>query len=248
MKETIYTIPINEAYETDCECPLCDLEKKLEAEAVDYSLGPAMMEPDFRVNSNEKGYCNKHFSQMFKSPNKLPLALVLDTHLENIRKSLKNIEKSAKGLKSEKHSLFKGRDISQINEQLSSLLCDTEKSCMVCDKVNHTMNRYIEVLLYMWEKDEEFKRKFGNSKGVCLKHFKQLLAPSQKQLSGKNAKLFLAELLEKECGELSRIQEDIHKFTLKFDYRNKDMEWGTAKDAPLRTIEKLSGYLTDDNS
>ena len=24
--------------------------------------------------------------------------------------------------------------------------------------------------------------------------------------------------------ELSRIQQDIHKFTLKFDYRNKDME------------------------
>ena len=28
MKETIYTIPINEAYETDCECPLAHLEKQ----------------------------------------------------------------------------------------------------------------------------------------------------------------------------------------------------------------------------
>ena len=53
MKETIYTIPINEAYETDCECPLCELESKREAEAGEYSLGPAMMEPDFRIDSND---------------------------------------------------------------------------------------------------------------------------------------------------------------------------------------------------
>ena len=32
MKEQIYTIPVNEVYDTDCECPLCELEKKLEKE------------------------------------------------------------------------------------------------------------------------------------------------------------------------------------------------------------------------
>ena len=30
VKEQIYTIPVNEVYDTDCECPLCELEKKLE--------------------------------------------------------------------------------------------------------------------------------------------------------------------------------------------------------------------------
>ena len=33
MKEQIYTIPVNEVYETDFECPLCELEKRLEREA-----------------------------------------------------------------------------------------------------------------------------------------------------------------------------------------------------------------------
>ena len=45
MKEKIYTIPVNEAYEIDCECPLCKLEEQLENEALDYALGAAMMEP-----------------------------------------------------------------------------------------------------------------------------------------------------------------------------------------------------------
>ena len=52
---------------------------------------------------------------------------------------------------------------------------------------------------------------------------------------------FIAELYKKQKTELERIQQDVHKFTLKFDYRNKDMEWGTAKDAPFRTIDKISG-------
>ena len=42
------------------------------------------------------------------------------------------------------------------------------------------------------------------------------------------------------------MQEDIHKFTLKFDYRFKDMDWGTAYDAPIRTIEKIAGYITEE--
>lgn len=56
MKEQIYTIPVNEVYDTDCECPLCELEKKLEKETLDYALGAAMMEPEFRMESNEKGF------------------------------------------------------------------------------------------------------------------------------------------------------------------------------------------------
>ena len=52
---------------------------------------------------------------------------------------------------------------------------------------------------------------------------------------------FIAELYKKQKQELERIQGDIHKFTLKFDYRNKDMEWGSEKDAPFRTIDKISG-------
>ena len=63
-KETIYTIPINEAFEKNSECPLCEIEKRLEKEAVEYALGPAMMEPDHRELSNQKGYCNKQYSML----------------------------------------------------------------------------------------------------------------------------------------------------------------------------------------
>lgn len=243
MKEQIYTIPVNEAYDRDDECPLCELEKKLEYDAVKYALGAAMMEPDFRIESNEKGYCNRHFSQMFDAKNKLPLALVLETHLGELRKKIEKLEKTAKSLEAEKGGLFKKNGSDKAIAEISEILGKTEKTCMVCEKVNHTMERYIDVLLYMWVNDEKFKEKFDRSRGVCLKHFKALAEAAPKSIKGESGK-FIGTLINKEIKELNRIQEDIHKFTLKFDYRNRDMDLGEAIDAPIRTIEKISGYIT----
>jgi hypothetical protein len=241
MKEKIYTIPVNEAYEKDCECPLCELEKQLEDEAVDYALGAAMMEPDYRVESNAKGYCRKHFSMMLERNNKLSLALVLDTHLEEIRKILAKHDKEAASLAKAKGSLFKKSGAAPVAQKLANELKSIRCGCMVCDKTDTTMERYADVLLYMWANDEAFKAKFERSKGVCLKHMELLLSMCPKSLKDSQQGPFIAELCAKQKEELERIQADIHKFTLKFDYRNKDMEWGTAKDAPFRTIDKISG-------
>ena len=243
MKETIYTIPINEAYETDCECPLCELESRLEKESVEYSLGAAMMEPDFRIVSNEKGYCRRHFTKMFSSGSKLPLALVLDTHLEKVRKGMDKFKDDAQAMSGEKKKLFKKPVGENVASSLSEYLTRLENSCVICDKINYTMDRYADVLLYMFSSDDEFKEKFKKSKGVCLNHFKLLTDTAPKSLKGNSLNEFLTVLIEKQTAELSRIQDDIHRFTLKFDYRNTNMEWGTAKDAPVRTIEKLVGFI-----
>ncbi len=105
------------------------------------------------------------------------------------------------------------------------------------------MERYADVLLYMWNKDDNFRTKFDNSKGVCLNHMLLLTNMAEKSFSKSQAAEFLLSLYNKQLNELERIQNDIHKFTLKFDYRNKDMDWGTAQDAPIRTIEKISGFI-----
>ena len=69
------------------------------------------------------------------------------------------------------------------------------------------------------------------------------MASKQAEKYLKNPSDFIKPVYEKQVKELDRIQEEIHHFTLKFDYRNKDMEWGNAKDAPIRSIEKLAGYI-----
>ncbi len=246
MKEQIYTIPVNEAYEADCDCPMCFLERRLEREAVEYEMGAAMMEADHREESNKKGFCSRHFEMIFDKGNKLSLALVLDTHLEELRKRLGEFSASAAAAEKAKSGIFKKSSALDTAAAISVLLDSTSKSCMVCEKLEYTMNRYADVLLYMWAKDENFRNKFNNSKGVCLKHMKLILDNIPKSLNSKDAGAFLSVFFAKQETELKKLQEDIHKFTLKFDYRFKDMDWGTAYDAPIRTIEKITGYITEE--
>lgn len=244
MKEQIYTIPVNEAYDTDCECPLCILSGALEKDAVNYALGAAMMEPDYREASNRTGYCSKHFSMMFQKPNKLSLALVLDTHLEEVRKKIAACAKQSEKLSS--GGLFKKSPVDTFAEKAAQDICTVVADCMVCEKINHTMEHYLDVLFYMWANDDVFRKKFQSAKGTCLPHLRLLLQSAANYLKQSDSAVFIRELLSIEQKALARIQDDIHKFTLKFDYRNQELEWGTAKDAPQRTIEKLSGKLYSD--
>ncbi len=241
MKEKIYTIPVNEAFEADCECAFCYLEEQLERESVEYTLGAAMMEPDFRTESNEKGFCHKHYQMLFENQNKLSLALVLETHLLELSKKLDTLSKDFDKINKEKKQLFK--KTTDTTDKISQWFLKNNTSCIICDRINKTMERYVEVFFYMWSHDDNFKSKVINSKGFCLKHFEFLFNNALKHLNSKDMGEFMAIIYQKEKDELKNIQEDIHKFTLKFDYRNKNMEWGSAIDAPIRTIEKLSGYI-----
>ena len=238
MKEKIYTIPVNEAYDTDCECPMCVLERNLEEDALGYTLGAAMMEEDFRGHSDKTGYCNRHFSLLLSRQNKLPLALILDTHMQEIRKKIAILEKHAP---SGGGGLFKKKG-GAFTAETEETLRDISNGCVVCEKISATMERYADVLIYMWLNDDAFRAKFDKSKGLCLKHT-MLLAKAAPKSASSHAGEFLSAVISKEKAELDRIQDDIHRFTQKFDYRNKDMDWGTAKDAPVRTIEKISGYV-----
>ena len=86
------TIPILDAYRENGECPLCTLEDALEKQFLDVALGGAMMEPDTRVMTNEKGFCARHFSLMYGAQNRLSLALMTHTHLKDVMASLQKEE------------------------------------------------------------------------------------------------------------------------------------------------------------
>jgi hypothetical protein len=88
MKETIYTIPINEVFDTYCDCPLCKIEERLDAASIDYILGAALMEPSVRVMTNQLGFCGDHFDKLKNGTNRLGLALILESHTDGILNNL----------------------------------------------------------------------------------------------------------------------------------------------------------------
>ncbi|HHV99763.1 MAG TPA: ABC transporter substrate-binding protein [Clostridiaceae bacterium] len=249
MKEKIYTIPVTDAFKEDCECPMCILEKKLENEYIEYFLGPSLMEPDHRIETNDKGFCRRHFEILYNSQiNRLGLGLIVDTHLQEQNKRLKkacNSEKASgnsfiKGLT----SLFADRksDGKDFVDNVIFVLENLEQNCAICSKLDYTMDRYIDVITYLWFKEEEFKKLFNSKKGFCLKHLKQLLKGAKKYLSPANSAVFAKNLLQIQMANMDRIQEEVNWFTQKFDYRNNDKPWGNSKDALLRSVQKIVGY------
>ena len=92
MKETIYTIPVMEAINAPGECPFCAMHSELEANAMNFLVGPAVayMEGDIRMRTNEIGFCKNHYQMLFDSKNRLGLGLMLHTH---VKESNKNYDK-----------------------------------------------------------------------------------------------------------------------------------------------------------
>ena len=91
MKYTLDTIPVLDAFRTDCECPLCRLRIHCEDQYVDSMLSSAYMEPEWRIRSNETGFCTRHFELMFRRRNRLGLALMTHTHMQEVVASLEKI-------------------------------------------------------------------------------------------------------------------------------------------------------------
>lgn len=233
MKETIYTIPLSEVYEKDCECPFCLLEEKLEKEAVEYSVGAAMMESDFRIVSNEKGYCRRHFSMMGKQQQALSLALVLDTHLNEV---IKKMKENIKQTPSKKLFSKDGED------KLLSVVEKNNSSCVICERIDNTLEKFAEVFWYLYKTETDFKEKVLNSKGFCLPHFYLIMSKIDAEISGKAKTEARNEVLELEIKHLERINEEVNWFTKKFDYRFTNEPWKNSKDAPQRAIAKLSKF------
>ena len=235
MKEKLYTIPVNDAFDKDCECPLCIMYKDLEYDAINFTLGPSYMEEDIRQITDKQGFCNTHIVKLFEKQNNLGMANILKTHLFNKIKEIEKLSKSPV----EKNSLFKKNTLSPISRYIQ----EHNNSCFICDQVNSTFERYIATVLHLYKNDSNFKDKFINSKGFCLKHYEMLYNKGIEVLKGSTLYSFIQDLNKVTIDNLKRVDADLDWFIDKFDYRYKDEPWKNSKDAIERTITKVNGIV-----
>ena len=205
MHENIYTIPINEAFEEPCGCPLCRLEARLRSDALEYVMGAAMMEPDVRIETNRQGFCREHLSAMLAMKNRLGLSLILQTHLEEVRK---------KGLP--RGGLLGKPDCASAAKTLHK----TADSCFVCRRVAEFMEHYYSNLLHMWESSDEFRLKFDNAEYICLHHLTELTERAAGALGKKRQPEFTDKAVSLAVKHLDSLQADVDTFCRSFEYQN----------------------------
>lgn len=228
MKERIYSIPLTDALNENCGCVMCSLEKKLEQDAIDYYMGASKMEPDVRIQTNKKGFCRRHLHMMEESGSPLGLALMLDTHIEEIRGRL--------GKKGKVGGLFASKkNAAAICAELDSII----DGCVVCDKMEGHVFDAAANLVYLWDKESEFRRKLENAKLLCLPHMSLVLKAAGAELSGKRLDEFAEFIVNSQLEKLETLNEDVNWFTKKFDFNNKDADWKNSKDAVPRAVEDL---------
>lgn len=227
--ENIYTIPVNEAFEdsvgeSPC-CPFCLMHKRLEDNEIDLILGASMMEPDTRIKTNEMGFCHEHFDTLLNGGKALPFALMMESHLDHIRESLKG------------PGLMTGSSAAADIKRLEEL----DKSCYVCSRIDYHFTRMIDTAVHLWESDPSFRTKVGGTDRFCYSHFAKFAAAGKARLKGKDFSAFYKMIYGIMDSYTESLAEDVSFFCKKFDYRYADEPWGNAKDAPERAAKLFCG-------
>ena len=225
MRECILTIPINEIFEPKCGCPICLMRDMLENRAVEYIMGSAMMEPDVRIETNKQGFCKTHLDKMLAQKNRLSLALLLQSHLQELDKNI-----------FAKKSIFEGLNAKQKRATA------VNKDCFVCSKIEWGMSRLVQTAFDMYSQSKEFRDLFGQQEQLCVNHYDMLVSLSDGKMDKKYRQQFV-----KSCDELVKkglkvLIDDVTHYCNMYDYRNtgKNADWGSSKDSIERAIRFLT--------
>ena len=226
MQYHIQTTPVWDAFRQKDGCPICLLYERIENRLVKQYLGEAVMEPDYRIKVNKRGFCTRHLLKLYDGGNKLGLALQINTRTENI---IENIGTTANPKQAKK---------------LAEKLDKTLDTCVICDEAEEIMTRYCYTVAQMFGAEAEFPKVFSESSGFCMPHFVRLL--QYVSYAGKSAERYAAALTAKQLETLKKTNSDLERFTKRFDYNSADKFSGATDDAIKKSINKLKGKIITD--
>ena len=249
MRYHIDTIPLWDAMKADSECLLCTLRRRMELDAVEKYLGASVMEPDTRIEVNRRGFCTHHLGMMFQKSNKLGIALMMESHLHEVRsKAKKAIHHMVEGVNAYADASLLGKISSKgrnAKATIASAAHDMQgiaHGCMICHDLDSHMARYRHTFFHLYKTDGEFRAAYAASKGSCLIHTAELLQGCAEALPAPLAKEFAAATASLWEKHIQRTEDDLQWFIKKFDYRYDQEPWKNSQDAVERTVNKLRSW------
>ncbi len=215
MRSDICSIPVEEVFEPKEGCPVCRMRNMLEERMADYITGAAMMEPEVRKVTNEKGFCLRHYKMILSRKNRLSVALMLESHLKEMEKKIKSPVAKA----------------------------ETSR-CFVCDEVERNMTALISNTLKKYESDMEFRHLFEKQETLCLPHFYELCSAADKKMGRRFRGEFKSAAKELTLRSIESLHGDVKHFCDMFDYRNngENADWGNSRDSLERAVLFLTSY------
>lgn len=223
MQYHIQTAPIWDSFKENCGCPICALYRQSESRLVKQYLGEAVMQPEYRVRVNNRGFCSRHMLALYRGDNKLGTALQLLTRMETVDAAVREVKKPKQA------------------KSLAKELAETLHTCVICDTVDEMLVRYCYTVAQMYDNESDFPELFSQSEGFCMPHFVQLLG--YVDYAGKSAEKYTEALIGVQKRSLQKHESDLEGFTAKFDYRNAGAFSDRYNDALPNALKKLKGDI-----
>lgn len=213
MRESIYSIPITDVFNDEKGCPFCRLYDMLESRCIGYISGAAMMEPEVRIETNRLGFCKNHLEMLLSLQKKLSAALILETHIKELLcKAGEPYDKKS----------------------------TNEHTCFVCNEIASAEKKMFENAVHLSAKEPEFAAKMASAEFYCKKHFAILNSTAYSLLSKKQAAAFMQPIIFLQEKYLQKLYNDLHDFSLMFDYRNSGKE---KNDDAITSFDRVKSYL-----
>jgi hypothetical protein len=227
VKKPLETTTVREMLAGGGECLLCDLEQKAESQLLAYYLGNSVMQPQIRVKVNRCGFCASHFQALYDSGNRLGLALITHTHL---LETWKRVREAEKGL-----GRRRGAD------RFTRFLRDRKRACLICRRLEETVRGYAFAVVYLWDKDPEFRRSLNSSRGFCLPHLAVAHELAGENLSKNQLSGWYEEISALQHRALEDIEEGLKRFTTSYNYVGDTPPSKDEGAVLCRAIRKLTG-------
>lgn len=221
MRENICTIPVSEVFEKSCGCPICRIQSEINERAVEFILGDAMMEPDVRVITNHTGFCYEHLSDMLGKSKRLPMAIMLETHLQEIEEKL---------IPNYYYSKGKAKKADNVKEK-----------CYVCNLIEDNYNRTIDTLFKLYKDNKEFRELFARQDYLCFPHYSELILKASKALPVLLRGKFSAECAALAKGQVIALRKQLSEFRDAYDYHNNGRP---VPEKSIGSIERTIEFLT----
>lgn len=197
-------------------CGLCIISKSGEEKhLVSVLNGELLIRPDIREELISGQFCPKHLEQLYAVRDKLGLALLLSSYLEQHGSS----------------KTLAGRGLI-----LNRLRGVRRSECGICAYVKNNDRETTEKLLLLIGADQTFVRLFQeNFFLLCHRHYSVILASAPK-LKGPGRE-GIRQVVRLQRESLEKIQRDLKWFIQKFNYNNQEAPWYDSRDSLKRVIE-----------
>ncbi len=202
-------------------CPVCRLLERDASKLLTTILYEYVTEPQTHATFRQSlGLCNVHGWQMAEQGNVMSIAVLYSAVIDEALKQSKNRSHNGQGLR----GLFNRVPRSELSNALTP-----DTPCPVCDKLDENQSRYMSVFAEKMT-DDRFMTAFKASDGLCLNHFRQVVALNS-----------TPEFVITQRAKWQHLYDEMQEFIRKYDPTKADSAIGIEGDSWLRAIRQMVG-------